>query len=124
MAIWYILLPIGKFNGHLLHFVVIWYIFPRFGLLYQEKFGNPVRCPSASPSIHVSISTLFELTPRQFLNEPKLMKIGSASTHHRRLDETNHRYLDETNHRYLDETLQGHRRSPVRIRQDVKFLGL
>jgi hypothetical protein len=22
--------------------VVIWYIFPRFGILYQEKSGNPV----------------------------------------------------------------------------------
>jgi hypothetical protein len=22
--------------------MVIWYIFPRFGMLYQEKFGNPV----------------------------------------------------------------------------------
>jgi hypothetical protein len=26
----------------LLHFVVIWYIFPRFGILYQENSGNPV----------------------------------------------------------------------------------
>jgi hypothetical protein len=41
MAIWYILLSIGKFNGRLLHFVVIWYIFSRFGILYQEKSGNP-----------------------------------------------------------------------------------
>jgi hypothetical protein len=23
------------------NFVVIWYIFPRFGILYQEKSGNP-----------------------------------------------------------------------------------
>jgi hypothetical protein len=22
-------------------FVLIWYIFPRFGILYQEKSGNP-----------------------------------------------------------------------------------
>jgi hypothetical protein len=41
MAIVYILLPIGEFNAHLLHFVVIWYIFSRFGILYQEKSGNP-----------------------------------------------------------------------------------
>jgi hypothetical protein len=27
--------------AHLLYFVVIWYIFPRFGILYQEKSGNP-----------------------------------------------------------------------------------
>jgi hypothetical protein len=25
----------------LVYFVVIWYIFPRFGTLYQEKSGNP-----------------------------------------------------------------------------------
>jgi hypothetical protein len=31
--IWWILRPIGN--------VVIWYIFPRFGILYQEKAGNP-----------------------------------------------------------------------------------
>jgi hypothetical protein len=41
MAIWYIILPIGKFYGHLVYFVVIWYLFPRFGMLYPEKSGNP-----------------------------------------------------------------------------------
>jgi hypothetical protein len=41
MAIFYILRPIGNFRGHLVHFVVIWYIFSRFGMLYQEKSGNP-----------------------------------------------------------------------------------
>jgi hypothetical protein len=34
--------PNGKFYGHLVHFVVIWYIFPRFGMLYRDKPGNPV----------------------------------------------------------------------------------
>jgi hypothetical protein len=37
----YILLPYGIFYGLLVHFGVIWYIFPRFGLLYQENSGNP-----------------------------------------------------------------------------------
>jgi hypothetical protein len=45
---------VGIFNGHLVYFtatwyilcllgiiMVIWYIFPRFGTLNQEKFGNP-----------------------------------------------------------------------------------
>jgi hypothetical protein len=45
---------VGIFYGHLVHFtvfcytfghldkfVVIWYIFPGFGILYQEKYGNP-----------------------------------------------------------------------------------
>jgi hypothetical protein len=34
MVIWYILWPYGNV-------VVIWYIFPRFGKLCQEKSGNP-----------------------------------------------------------------------------------
>jgi hypothetical protein len=29
------------FFGLLVYFVVIWYIFPGFGILYQEKSGNP-----------------------------------------------------------------------------------
>jgi hypothetical protein len=35
-VIWYILWPFCNV-------VLIWYIFPRFGLLCQEKSGNPVR---------------------------------------------------------------------------------
>jgi hypothetical protein len=34
MVIWYMLWPFGNV-------VVIWYIFPRFGKLCQEKSGNP-----------------------------------------------------------------------------------
>jgi hypothetical protein len=41
MAIWNILQPFGISYGHLVHFVVIWYIFSRFGMLYQENSGNP-----------------------------------------------------------------------------------
>jgi hypothetical protein len=41
MTIWSILLPLEIFYGHLVYFVVIWYIFPRFGILDQEKSGNP-----------------------------------------------------------------------------------
>jgi hypothetical protein len=29
--------------GHSLYFMVIWYIFARFGMLYQEKSGNPAQ---------------------------------------------------------------------------------
>jgi hypothetical protein len=36
-----ILWPNGSFNGHLVHFVAIWYIFPLFGILHREKTGNP-----------------------------------------------------------------------------------
>jgi hypothetical protein len=34
MPIWNILWPFGNF-------VVIWHMFPRFGILCQEKSGNP-----------------------------------------------------------------------------------
>jgi hypothetical protein len=36
-----ILLPFGKFYGHLVYFWVIWYIFVFFGMLYLVKCGNP-----------------------------------------------------------------------------------
>jgi hypothetical protein len=35
VVVWYILWSFGIF-------VVAWFIFPRFGMLYQEKSGNPV----------------------------------------------------------------------------------
>jgi hypothetical protein len=41
MAVWSILLPFGLFSIYLLYFVVILYIFSRFGMLHQEKSGNP-----------------------------------------------------------------------------------
>jgi hypothetical protein len=46
-VIWNILRSFGIFYGHLVYIwpfgnvVVIWYIIPRFGLLCQEKSGNP-----------------------------------------------------------------------------------
>jgi hypothetical protein len=40
VVIWNIRL-FGKFYGHFGIVVVIWYIFPRFGILCQEKSGNP-----------------------------------------------------------------------------------
>jgi hypothetical protein len=42
MTILSILWPLEIFYGHLVYFVVVWYISPRFGILYQEKSGNPV----------------------------------------------------------------------------------
>jgi hypothetical protein len=41
MTIWDILSPFGTFCIHLVHFVFIWYIFSGFGIMYQEKSGNP-----------------------------------------------------------------------------------
>jgi hypothetical protein len=46
MTIWSSLWPLEIFDGHLIFFVVIWYIFPRFGILDQEKSGNPGACAS------------------------------------------------------------------------------
>jgi hypothetical protein len=41
MAIWNILWRLGIFYDHLVHLVIIWYIFSGFGITYQEKSGNP-----------------------------------------------------------------------------------
>jgi hypothetical protein len=38
---WYVLWTFDVFYGHLVYFVVIWYILPRFGMLNREKSGNP-----------------------------------------------------------------------------------
>jgi hypothetical protein len=51
MTIWSILRPLETFYGHLLYFVVIWYISPRFGILYQEKSGNPAALFEARASV-------------------------------------------------------------------------
>jgi hypothetical protein len=51
MVIWNILQSFGIFYGHLVYLwpfgnvVVICYIFPRFGILRQEKSGNPAHPP-------------------------------------------------------------------------------
>jgi hypothetical protein len=34
-------MAIGSISGHLVYFAVIWYTFPNFGILDQEKSGNP-----------------------------------------------------------------------------------
>jgi hypothetical protein len=41
----------GIFFGHLVYFMVIWYIFPCFGMLDQGKSGNPVSHSFDRPSI-------------------------------------------------------------------------
>jgi hypothetical protein len=44
----HIVWPIGIFDSHLLHFVVIWYIFPCFGMFYVDKSGNPGANPKTA----------------------------------------------------------------------------
>jgi hypothetical protein len=48
VTIWSILRPLEISCGHLVYLVVIWYIFPRFGILDLEKSGNPgaTICPA------------------------------------------------------------------------------
>jgi hypothetical protein len=41
MAIWSILHHFDIYCGHLVYFVVIWYIFPLFGMPHPKKSGNP-----------------------------------------------------------------------------------
>jgi hypothetical protein len=41
IAIWNILQEFVIFYDHLVHFVFICYIFSVFGIMYQEKSGNP-----------------------------------------------------------------------------------
>jgi hypothetical protein len=43
MAIWNILWIIGIFYDRSVHFVFIGYIFSSFGIMHQEKSGNPGR---------------------------------------------------------------------------------
>jgi polyferredoxin len=64
-AIWSIFLQFGIFYSNLVYFAAIWYIlcpfgifvvilvkFSLFGLLYQEKSGNPGLFPSASKKVN------------------------------------------------------------------------
>jgi hypothetical protein len=55
MTIRSILRPQEIYYCHLVYFVVVWYIFPRFGILYEEKSGNPGQvCVLASNLIFYS----------------------------------------------------------------------
>jgi hypothetical protein len=35
------LMPFGVFYGHLVYYVLVWYIFSKFGMFYEEKSGSP-----------------------------------------------------------------------------------
>jgi hypothetical protein len=54
MDILYSLRPIGIVYAYWVYFKVIWYIFPNFGMLYQEKSGNPAeREPTSFARLHL-----------------------------------------------------------------------
>jgi hypothetical protein len=60
MAVWNILWQFGIFYASLVYFVVIWLIF-HFGILYQEKSGNPgmYHQESAPPKCSIFLSPWF-----------------------------------------------------------------
>jgi hypothetical protein len=60
LTIWSIT-AVGNIYGHLVYFVAIWYIFTRFGILYQDKSGNPAVC-------HVLLPTALRRRSDEFLN--------------------------------------------------------
>jgi hypothetical protein len=75
----YILWTFCLFYGHLMnfvailvYFVVIWYIFPRFGIFYQEKSGNPGRMAKTGPILAVRVIEAYqiELTKSLFWQLP------------------------------------------------------
>jgi hypothetical protein len=39
----YVVWPFGIFYGNLVYSIAIWYILWSFGMLYQEKSGNPAQ---------------------------------------------------------------------------------
>jgi hypothetical protein len=43
-----LLMRFGVFYGHSEYYVAIWYIISHFGMLYQEKSGNPVHIADRS----------------------------------------------------------------------------
>jgi hypothetical protein len=51
MTISFILRPLEIFHGLLVYLVVIGYNFPRFGILDQEKSGNPAEQANEASSI-------------------------------------------------------------------------
>jgi hypothetical protein len=68
MTISFILRQLKIFYGHLIYFVLTGYNFPRFGILDQEKSGNPgVVRQRRDTKIHVSCKQTFSST-----NSPEL----------------------------------------------------
>jgi hypothetical protein len=48
----------GIFYGHLVYFVAIWCLIPTFGILYQEKSGNPEANPTIA-SYNASVIKIY-----------------------------------------------------------------
>jgi hypothetical protein len=62
---WSILQPFGKLYGHLVQFVVIWYISPRFWYVVPRKIWQPCRArdPDISDASQLIIGGVNALVP-------------------------------------------------------------
>jgi hypothetical protein len=67
-----ILQPFGILNGR---FVAIWYMFPRFGMLYQDKSGKPG--PANNAPILGLIEQLVLTVNNHFGEKEKRWSIGT-----------------------------------------------
>jgi hypothetical protein len=62
MAVWYILRTFRIFYDHLVHIVLMWNIFSSFGIVHQEKSGNPVVHLFAISCANTLILCVYKLT--------------------------------------------------------------
>jgi hypothetical protein len=74
MENWYILWPWGLFYDHLVYFVAICY--SRFGMLYQEKSGNPAWKPMLVYSLRAKKATNFPRVGVAFLQRCVYLGVG------------------------------------------------
>jgi hypothetical protein len=72
ITIWSILRPLYIFYGHLVYFVVIWHIFHRFGILDQEKSGNPGPHPFLFPQPRLQNGPTAEISRCETLTQKRL----------------------------------------------------
>jgi hypothetical protein len=70
--------PYDIYYGNLVHLLVVWYIFYRFGMLWQEKYGNPVLGQSSAllPSFPSKIFRNVEILFGQILSQLKKSEQG------------------------------------------------
>jgi hypothetical protein len=61
MTIWSILWIFRIFCDHLVHIGLIWYIFSSFGIMHQEKSGNP----DSECNEEVGVRILLAFQPQQ-----------------------------------------------------------
>jgi hypothetical protein len=67
MTISFILRPLEIFYGHLVHFVVIWYNFPRFGILDQENLATLVLL--SKHNVHCHYARFRKINASKFLKD-------------------------------------------------------